>query len=84
MQLNIIPADKYKISEREYNILKAEIEGEVLQKLAKIQNNYDNTEFLRNIAKAYQPYNYIIYPKDKKENQLNLNRNEKKISSKEV
>ncbi len=79
MQLNIIPADKYKISEREYNILKAEIEGEVLQKLARIQNNYDNSEILRNIEKIYQPYKYNFYLKDKKENEYNQNRNGKKI-----
>lgn len=50
LNLNILPAEKYKISRKDYEILKKDIEFQVMSRLMELQRNYDERENIRKIA----------------------------------
>lgn len=50
LNLNILPAEKYKISRKDYEILKQEIEFQVMSRLSELQRNYDERENIRKMA----------------------------------
>ena len=50
LNLNILPAEKYKISRKDYEILKRDIEFQVMSRLMELQRNYDEREQIRKIA----------------------------------
>ena len=58
LKLNILPADKYKISQKDYQILKNDIEFQVMNRLMELQHSYDERENLRNIAINQPMYSY--------------------------
>lgn len=58
LKLNILPADKYKISQKDYQILKNDIEFQVMNRLMELQHSYDERENLRNIAINRPMYSY--------------------------
>ena len=51
LNLNILPAEKYKISIKDYEILKRDIEFQVMSRLMELQRNYDEREQIRKIAR---------------------------------
>lgn len=58
LKLNILPADKYKISQKDYQILKNDIEFQVMNRLMELQHSYDEREYLRNMAINQPMYSY--------------------------
>lgn len=58
LKLSILPADKYKISQKDYQILKNDIEFQVMNRLMELQHSYDERENLRNIAINQPMYSY--------------------------